>query len=580
MSKWRTEPARSGMITAFSDDTALHSRFDPVREAERVAASLPADSAIVVLGGFGLGYVAEALLREAPNRPLIIAEADGSILERAAAVRDIEPLIRNPLVSFVLGDNLENIGDYLAGGPTGSRISLIIWRPSERDNPHWYRALRQTVMSIQKRREINAETLERFGRLWIRNLTANVSILPRALSLPPWEGKFKDIPALVLAGGPSVETVLSELSDISRSHLVIVVDTAVSAVIRAGVRPDVIAAVDPQYWNTRHLDWCAEQAGDCPILAEAATHPAVFRMLPGRPLLIRTRFPLGTLLEDAAEIHGELKAGGSVATAAWELARFLGCKPLCIAGLDLGFPDGRTHFSGSLPSERPHLYSRRTSPAEQSFFHSLYDASPYHAKSYRNEGLLTNARMDIYASWFAESIAASTRDRMPRVLGDSGRRIEGMSTVNTSEIKKFPALRGKIDSILRTLLDTPVISDCEPKVNRVIRDISEALNELASLANEGMKLAIRAEQSIASMRDPNPHIAAMENVDKRLFEVKGREIVSFLIQPIILELGSSKAEGKPLENSKRLYSEIAESASYHLSCLNPGGSGVSWSNKK
>lgn len=573
-SEWHTEPTRSGMITAFSNGIALHSRFNPVREAEKVAASLPTDSAIVVLGGFGLGYVAEALLKEAPNRPLVIAEADEKVLERAATVRNIESTISNPSVKIVLGDDLKNIDNHLTGGPVGSKISLIIWRPSERTNPHWYNALKQIVVSIQKRREINSGTLERFGGLWVRNLASNVSILPRALSLPTWEGKFEDIPALVVAGGPSVESVLPELSDIARSHLVIVVDTAVPAVIRAGVKPDLIAAVDPQYWNTRHLDWCAEQAGNCPILAEAATHPAVFRILSGRPLLIRTKFPLGTLLEDAARIHGELKAGGSVATAAWELARFLGCKPLSIVGLDLGFPDGRTHFSGSLSSEWPHLHSGRVLPAEQFFFHSLYDASPYYAKSYKDENVLTNLRMDIYASWFAESIAMSTRDKSPRIIGDSGRRIEGMMSINVSEIRKLPDVRDKIDSTMVALLDTPINPDCGSNVIRVIREISKALDDISLLAKKGIELAIKAERSIASKQDPNPHLAEMEAVDKRLLAMKGREIVSFLIQPIILELSSSKVGDKPLENSKRLYSEIAKSANYHRSCLDPVGCSI------
>jgi len=567
------------MITAYSNGIALHSRFNPVQEAKRVAASIPENSAIVVLGGFGLGYVAEALLRAAPHRPLIIAEADGSILERAAAIRDIKPLIDSPQVKFVLGGDMKNIGSYLSGGPVGSKISLIIWRPSERGDPHWYGALRQTVTSIQNRREINARTLERFGRLWVRNLIANIPILPRALPLLSWEGKFRNIPALIVAGGPSAEIVLPELGDISKSHLIIAVDTAVSAVSRVGVKPDIIAAVDPQYWNTRHLDWCAEEAGGCPILAEAATHPAVFRMLSGRPLLSKTKFPLGALLEDAAGIQGELKSGGSVATAAWELARFLGCRPMSIAGLDLGFPGGRTHFSGSFPHKRPHLYSRRTLPAEQFFFRSLYDASPYYAKSYRSESLLTNMRMDVYASWFAESITTLTRDRDPQIMGDSGRRIRGMTTTSAPELKKLPDVRGKIDSILAALVDRPINSACASNVNRAIRDVSEGLDKLVQLAKRGMELAAEAEQSIADGRDPGSQLAEMEDIDRRLLAIRGREIVSFLMQPAILELSSSKANTKPLENSRRLYSEIVKSASYHRCRLDSASREIAAKNK-
>lgn len=577
--KWCTEFTRSGVITAFSNDIALHSRFNPVQEAKRVAASIPEDSAIVVLGGFGLGYVAEALLNAAPNRPLIIAEADESIPKRAAAVRDIGPLINNPQVQFVLGKDVKNIGSYLTGGPVGSKISLIIWRPSERGNPNWYGSLRQTVKSIQNRREINARTLERFGRLWVRNIIANAPILPKALPLLSWEGKLRNIPALIVAGGPSTEIVLPELGDISKSHLIIVVDTAVSAVSRVGVRPDIIAAVDPQYWNTRHLDWCTEGLDDCPILAEAATHPAVFRALSGRPLLSRTKFPLGTLLEDAAGIQGELRSGGSVATAAWELARLLGCRPLSIAGLDLGFPDGRTHFSGSFSQERPHLYSKRTLPAEQSFFRSLYDASAYYAKSYRDESLLTNLRMDVYASWFAESISTQTLDRIPQTVGDSGRRIRGMTTVGIPELKKLPNVRGKIDAILAELLDTPINSACASNIQEVIRGVSEELDELLLLAKKGMKFAAEAEQLIADGQNPNPQLAAMGDIDEHLLAMKGRELVSFLIQPIILELSSSGASGKPLENSRRLYSEIAKSASYHRCHLNSTSHDIAAKNK-
>jgi len=142
-----------------------------------------------------------------------------------------------------------------------------------------------------------------------------------------------------------------------------------------------------------------------------------------------------------------------------------------------------------------------------------------------------------------------------------------MSTINASEISNFPDLRGKIDSILAALLNAPINLGSASNVARMIDDISEALDELVLLAKKGMELAIEAEQSIASGQNPNPQLAEMEDVDKRLLAMRGREMVSFLMQPIILELSSSKADGEPLENSKRLYSEIANSAGYHRCCL-------------
>ena len=556
--EWCFESARSGEPTAVLNGKALHSRFDPVREAEKTAASVPPESAIVVLGGLGLGYVAEALIRSAPQRPLVIAEADENMPARAASVRNLNSLFENP------GD----VRSFLTGGPTGSVIHLIIWRPSEEAAPEWYGELKSVVDETSRRREVNARTLERFGRLWVRNLAANASVLPSALSLAPWQDRFTGIPALILAGGPSLELVLPALKGLAERYLIIAVDTAVSAVLRAGIRPDIIAAVDPQYWNTRHLDRCGESLGKVLILAESATHPAVFRTLNGRPWLTRTRFPLGTLLEDAAGIEGELKAGGSVATAAWDLARHLGCESLTIAGLDLGFPGGRTHYSGSLSRERPHIYSRRLSPAETLFFHALRDASPRYVESTDGGTVLTDVRMDIYAAWFAESVTKLS-GRSPGVVGGNGRKIPGMTIIDVSVMMAMPLCRTAIDVLLNEVRDTPADPDIPSEINNAVIHILRALKDLENLAGQGVDLAIQTRRALEHGENAAKLLQSMEDIDNSLLAGEGREVISFLIQPIILELSSGSAgeDTDPLDTSRRLYGEIAESAAYHQQYL-------------
>jgi len=565
---WRIETARSGKPTAFFKGKALHSRFDPEKEAEKTAASVPGDAAIVVLGGFGLGYVAEALLRSAPDRLLVIAEADGSIPGKAAEVRDISTVLNSPSVTFITGGNPEAVSEYLTGGPAGSRIHLIIWRPSRENNPEWYDGLRTSVEDTSRRRAVNAKTLERFGRLWVRNLAANAQILPRALSLTPWENHFRDFPALVIAGGPSLEALLPDLKDLAERYLIIAVDTALPAVIRAGVQPDVITAVDPQYWNTRHLDRCSEGAGDALVLAESATHPGVFRTLKGRPWLSRTKFPLGTLLEDAAGIRGELKAGGSVATAAWDLARFLGCRTLSIAGLDLGFPGGRTHYSGSLSRERPHYYSGRFSPSETAFFHALRDAGPRYVEAADGTLVLTDMRMDIYAAWFEESVSRLSR-RSPALVSGKGRRIPGMSITSIPEMKKMPRCRTDINALLDKIKKSTVDSSVPAEVNRTVRKIIKALIRLENLGTQAFQLAEKAVEAVAKGKDTGKILHSLDEIDRQLISGEGRKVISFLIQPIILELSSvSDSESSdPLASSLRLYGEITESAAYHIAYL-------------
>lgn len=561
---WHVEPSRSGEPTVIVDGKALHSRFDPIREAEKTAASVPPEAAIVVLGGLGLGYVAEALIRQAPDRRLVIAEADETMPERAASVRDLAAIFTNGNASIVSGGNPADIKNLLIGGPAGSLIHLIVWRPSEESNPQWYGELRDAVEETARRRQVNAQTLDRFGRLWVRNLSVNAAILPGALSLATWKDAFKGIPALILAGGPSLETILEKLPALMERYLIIAVDTAVSAVLRSGISPDIIAAVDPQYWNTRHLDRCARGTENALILAESATHPTVFRSLKGRPWLTRTRFPLGTVLEDAAGIEGELKAGGSVATAAWDLARHLGCSTLTIAGLDLGFPDGITHYSGSLSRERPHFYSRRTSPAQDLFFHALRDASPRLVESSDGGLLLTDLRMDVYAAWFSESVL-SLQDRSPALVGGKGRKIQGMEVVDISEMMEKAPQRLRIDALLEQLRNAPGSPLAEKQIQRVLASTVVELENLESLALHGVEITKRARTVFERGRDAGELLNQLEVIDRKLLSGEGRDIISFLIQPLILELGNQSSErDDPLGDSLRLYSEIARSAAYHL----------------
>jgi len=566
--EWRIEKSRSGELTAFLDGRALHSRFDPVREAEKTAASVPGDTAIVVLGGFGLGYVAEALLRSAPGRPLVIAEADGDLLAKAAEVRDIGPLLQSPGVSIISGGNPENVKEFLTGGPTGSRIHLIIWRASREVSPEWYNGLKTAVEETSRRRAVNARTLERFGRLWVRNLAANIPIFTRALSLEPWKDSFRAFPALVLAGGPSLELLLPELKELAERYLIIAVDTAVPAVLKSGVQPDIITAVDPQYWNTRHLDRCSEAAGDALILAESATHPGVFRSLKGRPWLTRTRFPLGTLLEDAAGIRGELKAGGSVATAAWDLARFLGCRTLTIAGLDLGFPGGRTHYSGSLSRERPHYFSNRSSPSETLFFHALRDAGPGYVDAADGGRVLSDMRMDVYAAWFEESVS-SLSDRSPALASGRGRRIPGMSISSVTEMMRMPVCRGTLNPLLEKIRNSGNNPSAPAHISQRVREILKALEQLENQGKQGIHLVKQTEEALKQGENTEKLLNALNLVDEKLLSGEGRDVISFLIQPIILELSSQSAPDNqnPLSSSLRLYREIADSASYHRAYL-------------
>ena len=80
------------------------------------------------------------------------------------------------------------------------------------------------VAQAASRAESNANTLRRFGVVWVRNLLANLDLVVNAPGATTLPGRFAGLPALVLAAGPSLALVLPQLRRLRRGMLVVAVD--------------------------------------------------------------------------------------------------------------------------------------------------------------------------------------------------------------------------------------------------------------------------------------------------------------------------------------------------------------------
>ena len=182
--------------------------------------------------------------------------------------------------------------------------------------------------------------------------------------------------------------------------------------------------------------------------------------------------------------------------------------------------------------------------------------------------------MDIYAAWFAESASEST-DRDPAILGAEGRHISGIRVLDAKEALERPIKRSEIDTILEEIRNTApgndgdTLSETVHSVTEILRRIKTSLADLEKLAREGFEAAKKAAENRAANRPFSAELAMMEEIDNSMLSGNGRNLVSFLIQPIILELTSTAKSADPLEDSRRLYEEIANSASFHLEILKP-----------
>jgi 6-hydroxymethylpterin diphosphokinase MptE-like len=543
-------PAESGDPALLLRGLHLSSRRDPVRDADRIMGSRftsPPDLAVFL--HFGLGYELEAFWKRFPQTPVVLLEPDVPLFLTACTARDLCGLLSNPLLTLLLDTPPEALAALLSDRHH-DRIEFFPLKAVARLHSDYLEKVEEWFRRFYSRREINRNTLKRFGRVWVRNLLQNLPVLSGARPVGELQGILAGRPCLVLAAGPTLDELAGRIHEIRQRMAVVAVDTAASWCGAHRIRPDFLVVVDPQYWNSRHLDALTEPQV---LVSESSTHPSVFRRLKGLRYFSSSLFPLGSYLEGRLGIYGNLGAGGSVATTAWDFARFIGAGSIYCGGLDLGFPDMRTHYHGSLFEELSHLRSTRTCTAMSQQFRVVRDGSPVLAESADGGKVVSDRRLALYRWWF-ENRLKEPGTPPSYTLSTKGVRIDGMLTAEPESLLELSLLRGELDTILPKPQDEAPMIDAAPPEGSALRqgldELDEILGDLEIICSEALKVC-------ASGGDPVRAAARLQRIDARILAHPAKEIAGFLLD------AEEKRSEDPIEASAQVYGSIRDSVLYH-----------------
>ncbi len=569
------EPSLSGQPTARYRGFYVHSKHNPEREARQLVESeTKSEASSCVFFGFGLGYQVEAFLKARPGVQVLVVEADARFFRKALEARDLRFVFRSGRVKLFLAEDPETVIYPLERMPL-SDIQIIKVRSVYAKDENYYRRVSGTIESYLAKKEVNLNTLRRFGKRWVANLARNLRHLIRAPGISMITGAFKGLPGMVLASGPSLEEALPLLPELAKRLVIVSVDTSLNACLSAGIEPDFLVVVDPQYWNTRHLDWARTSRSI--LVSESSTHPRAFAMLLDLPLFFSSSFfPLGEFFESIVGEKGKIGAGGSVATASWDIARLLGLDPIFMSGLDLGYPDKKTHFKGAFFENTFHTVSHRLKPSESHELAYLLDADPFFAKSNSGGMTLTDKRMCIYKWWFETQMKLFTDTRTYN-LSRYGIQVQGMETRRIEDLLDLPNSRDAINEVTNRIAaesrgrDAALIAVRTASLKQAINGLLSDLSGLLAAASAGLAETVNARRRTVGGRIPADSLAKLDAIDAKLKGGTSRVIAGFLLQPIIQGIVHSPALGlgadTVLDNSERLYTEFRESAEFHFDVL-------------
>jgi len=579
---FKVEPAASGEPTLVYNGLYVHSKMDPKREAERLASGDEEDTPALVLG-FGLGYAFSALAAKFPKRPIIVVEKHPELLKKALELRDFSASLARGKLVFVL--DAEGLTSALSLFETTPGVPPLVIRNRalcdlERE---WYARTDDKIAEWNKRTNVNQATKKRFGKRWVKNLSLNLQAVRDLPGISRLEGILaqKDIPVFLAAAGPSLDETEPYLGEIYKRCLVVAVDTSLRFLCDRKIEPDFALSVDPQYWNSRHLD--RVHAPNARMVAESAVYPTLLRLPFGQIFLCGSFFPLGRFVEDRVDPKGELAAGGSVATSAWDFIRILGAKNVWISGLDLSFPDLKTHFHGALFEEKFHASSCRFVPGETWNYRLLRDGRPFHAKRSGGGVVLTDERLSLYAGWFEHRFS-----RFPAVenfcLSPGGMEIKGLKFEQMERLLALPERRKEIDSLLTGIYETingdffseKARKNREEKYKNAKESLLKGLKTIGNLALEADKLAktsaTRCKLGQLGKTELEKTLEKLNAANNAINNSEVKEIAGFLIPETTsweAEIAESTQDPilRHLEYSSRLYRALAEAAEFNLKIL-------------
>ncbi|HVP17686.1 MAG TPA: 6-hydroxymethylpterin diphosphokinase MptE-like protein [Spirochaetia bacterium] len=400
--------SRSGVPSIRIAGVAIHSPYDPVREARRfvdTALGTGRPSTVVILGE-GLGYLSGCIatlhpgarvLRVCYSRELFDQAAIFSAESWAPDFRTLDvwhPGLNAGLDEFLL----DRIGELDVEG-----LRVLEWPPSAKLFPQQSRAANEAVQRVLRELSGSIVTTMAVGKLWLRNCVSNFLFLDGCLQGAPCSVERA---VVIAASGPSLEESAPVLREMRDAIDLWALPSSLLFLQQARLEPDLIVMTDPGFYAVNHLHHAVPT---CPVVMPLSAARGLWRLPAGGT---NAGAPLPFLIAQPGLLEGELLKAlehpapwiaphGTVAATAMDLARAATRGPIIFAGLDLCTNDVISH---ARPNEFETFFQvqiSRTSP---------FDSLLYQWSADRNAARIPGGRnaraplsLQTYASWLGAS---------------------------------------------------------------------------------------------------------------------------------------------------------------------------------
>jgi hypothetical protein len=401
---------------------ACHGRHEPVQEASEWLPPLGDGAAFSLLFviGASCGYLLDAIERHAaPTTRVIAIEPEPAAVRWLLERRDWRPWLGSGRLRFVLGPDYAGAASVWKLFEPGTTDPPIVVHPVlARTRPGDVSQCDALAKRIAFDARANADAREQLAAGYLEHTLRNVGTIALEGDAGALVDRFRGVPAIIVAAGPSLDRNIDDLARVGTGALVLAVDTACHPLLAAGIAPDIVHAVDPSLDNAEHFRGLPDTSRSW-LVAEASLDPSSFKPFVDRTFTFNvSRHHPWPWLSDLGLTRATLSVWGSVLTGAFDLALKMGCDPIVFAGADLGFTGGQPYCRRTVFEARwANLRSSSGSSLAEVWRQETARTDPIELRDLTGAPVLTSRSLLAFRDWIVGHAAAHPDRRIVNATG-------------------------------------------------------------------------------------------------------------------------------------------------------------------
>lgn len=445
----------------------LNSTYRPEEEGVKFAEKIKlTDNSITVLFGLGNGKIVSKIASKLNEEAkLLVYEPSMELYFYVLKHFDISEILLDKRISIFVenidADMLSSSLSFLLNNVTIG-VTVLEAHPKYRDLfPEHYEKIQTIFKECRESELTNINTIITRSKQMTGNAIANLPYFVHSKLSTDLIGKFpEDMPAIVVAGGPSLDKNYEVLKQAKGKALIIAMDRTAKYLLDRGIEPDIYCSLD--YCKNPYL-FTDERLRDIPFIYMPDLNHEAMKMIGKKNLIYGTsdlKF-YEALIEEQGKTPVLIPVGGSVATFAYGFAWRMGFKRIILVGQDLALTGGDLYAGGQANARKE----------TEEYEHLMLPGNV-------EEEVETRGDFYIYWIWFNQAVKEAEGSVEVINATEGGARIEGTEVITLQEaVDKYCTKEYDI----RAIFDKEDYIFPQDKMDEVYALFEKKRNEVAKL---------------------------------------------------------------------------------------------------